>query len=79
MYNIGTDSYQCDFCGFEEKWDATDEVHGDLWGCERCGNTFCTKCSKDKFGEANYYRMMKEFDLICAFQYIPSLDKKEVK
>ena len=21
MYNIETDNYQCDFCGFEEKWD----------------------------------------------------------
>lgn len=75
MYSIKTDLYQCDFCGFEEKWDATDEIHGDLWGCERCGSAFCTKCFKDKFGEANYYRMMREFNLI----YCPDCFEKYYK
>ena len=65
MNNIETDNYQCDFCGFEEKWDDTDEIHGDMFGCEECGKTFCAKCFKDKFGESEYYRMMQGFDLIC--------------
>ena len=26
MYSIKTDLYQCDFCGFEEKWDAEDKM-----------------------------------------------------
>ena len=53
MYDIKTDNYQCDFCGFEEKWDDTDEIHGDMFGCEECGKTFCAKCFKDKFGEVS--------------------------
>lgn len=64
MYNINKDTYKCDFCGFEEKWDETDEIHGDIFGCERCGKTFCAKCFKGKFGEDRYYQMMRNFDLI---------------
>ena len=46
MYNIETDNYQCDFCGFEEKWDGTDEIHGDMFGCEKCGKHSAPNASK---------------------------------
>ena len=38
MYLMGSDEYECDICGFREKWDAHDDHRGDLWECERCGN-----------------------------------------
>lgn len=31
MGYINEDLYSCDSCGFEEAWDATDDIHGDLW------------------------------------------------
>ena len=37
---------------------------GSLWGCERCGSTFCTKCFIDKIGEAAYWKMMHGEDMI---------------
>lgn len=77
MYSTETDLYQCDFCDFEEKWYVKDEIHGNLWGCERCGNIFCTKCFKDKLGEANYYQMMKGFNLICCPDCFEKCYKKE--
>lgn len=35
MYNCIKDTYTCDLCGFEMEWDASDLVHGEMWGCER--------------------------------------------
>lgn len=34
MYVEKTDTYTCDFCGHNAKWDASDDVHGELWSCE---------------------------------------------
>lgn len=56
--------YSCDICGFEGVWDITDDVHGTLWGCEKCGATFCTKCFVDKMGQKIYWDMMRSHDLI---------------
>lgn len=50
MYNSFTDTYTCDVCGFEMAWDASDLVHGEMWGCEKCGNSFCSKCFIDRYG-----------------------------
>lgn len=46
MYVEKTDTYTCDFCGHNAKWDASDDVHGELWSCEEegCGKVFCSKC-----------------------------------
>lgn len=35
MYNCIKDTYTCDLCGFEMEWDASDLVHGEMWGCEK--------------------------------------------
>ena len=51
MYSIGNDTYSCDFCGFEMSWDEADETQGEMWGCEKCGNSFCSKCFIDRFGK----------------------------
>ena len=31
MYLMGSDEYECDICGFREKWDAHDDHRGDMW------------------------------------------------
>ena len=64
MYAMETDTYSCDICGFEGAWDITDDVHGQLWGCEKCGATFCTKCFIDTMGQKIYWDMMRSHDLI---------------
>lgn len=58
-YNSKTDRYSCDTCGFENKWDDTDDENGELWGCEKCGNTFCSKCFIDRYGRQEYMDMMQ--------------------
>ena len=35
MFDMSKDTYTCDFCGFEMQWDGHDEVHGEVWGCEK--------------------------------------------
>lgn len=64
MGYLSESEYQCDFCGFVGKWDESDEAHGDLWGCEVCGATFCSKCLKDKVGTDGYKKIMRENDII---------------
>ena len=65
MYNMNRDTYTCDFCGIEMNWENTDDVHGDLWECEVCGNTFCSKCFIDREGYKAYMNMMQSWDKIC--------------
>lgn len=56
MYVEKTDTYTCDFCGHNAKWDASDDVHGELWSCEAegCGKVFCSKCFISAFGQESY-------------------------
>lgn len=72
-YDTGTDTYSCDTCGFESKWDNKDDVHGELWGCEKCGNTFCSKCFIDKYGQKEYMEMMQNSNQI----YCPECWEKQ--
>lgn len=64
MYNCIKDTYTCDLCGFEMEWDASDLVHGEMWGCEKYGDTFCSKCFIDRHGRKEYMKMMQDSDLI---------------
>ena len=64
MYNKTTDTYTCDICGYENKWDSHDEVHGELWSCESCGTTFCSKCFIEELGWDAYHKMMQSDDLV---------------
>lgn len=61
MYVEKTDTYTCDFCGHNAKWDASDDVHGELWSCEAegCGKVFCSKCFISAFGQEIYMTMMQ--------------------
>lgn len=54
----------CEFCGFSEGWGETDTVHGDIWSCEVCGKTFCSKCFIDRFGTKKYLDMMQSGEYI---------------
>lgn len=63
-YHSEDDTYSCDFCRFRNEWDASDHIHGELWGCEKCGKTFCSKCFIDKHGKGNYMDMMQGSGLI---------------
>lgn len=56
--------YMCDYCGFQGTWVETDLIHGELLGCEKCGNTFCTKCFMEKHGQMDYMNMMQGYNLI---------------
>lgn len=70
MYSMGKDTYICDTCGFEEKWDAHDDRRGDMWECEHCGKHFCTRCFVDKLGRESFDKMLSETDFVlCADCY----------
>lgn len=71
-YNTVSDTYSCDICGFEMQWDASDLIHGEMWECDKCGYTFCSKCFIDRYGREEYTRMMQKSD----FVYCPSCWKK---
>lgn len=79
MPYIKENLYSCDFCDIEIEWDKTDEVHGEMWGCEVCGSTFCSKCLKEAVGEDGYRKIMQDSDLIrcpnCAKEFL----KNELK
>lgn len=64
MYNIEKGNYTCDTCGFEMKWDESDDIHGEVWSCEVCGKIFCSKCFKDAHGDTKYYEMMQSGEYI---------------
>lgn len=56
MYSIDNDRYTCDFCGFEMEWDATDEVHGGLWGCENAERASALNALLTDTGEISIWR-----------------------
>lgn len=65
MENIEREEiYACVLCGFRERWDETDEVHGDMWSCEVCGKVFCSKCLREAIGTSKYYEMMQSGEYI---------------
>lgn len=70
MYSMGKDTYTCDICGFEGKWDVHDDHRGDLWECEHCGTHFCTKCFVEKLGQECFNKMLRDADkVLCADCY----------
>lgn len=73
MYNQEKDTYACDTCGFEEKWDAHDDHRGDIWECEDCYTHFCTSCFIKALGQAEWDRMLGEMSGV----FCPSCYGKE--
>lgn len=77
MAYVNEKLYACDFCGVEIEWDKTDEIHGDMWGCEECGSTFCSKCLKDAVGETVYWQILRDNDKILCPNCAKKLFKEE--
>lgn len=78
MYNIDKNTYSCDVCGFEEAWDAHDDIHGDLWECECCGAHFCTACFVKEVGREAFDRMMRESDrVLCVTHFKEEAHEEE--
>lgn len=70
LYNMSIDTYACDICGFEEKWDAHDDRRGDLWECDYCGKHFCTACFIEEVGRDAFEKMLGETDyVLCPEHY----------
>ena len=70
LYNMSIDTYACDICGFEEKWDAHDDRRGDLWECDYCGKHFCTACFIRETGRDAFDKMLGETDyVLCPEHY----------
>ncbi len=70
MYNMARDTYTCDICGFEKKWDTHDDHRGDIWECEDCHTHFCTACFVKALGQAEWDRMIDEMsEIYCQSCY----------
>ena len=89
MWHMGTDIYECDFCGVEIQWDESDALHGSMWECEECGEHFCEKCFTDRWGFGAWDAMLHQGlsgsfadDIImcpeCYEKYIREHPNKEV-
>ena len=73
MYRMSKDTYNCDICGVEVKWDGHDEKKGTIWECERCGTHFCTDCFVKAEGQEAFDWMMKDSPRVLC----PECYKKE--
>ncbi len=69
---MNSEKYVCDFCGVEIDWEETDDFCGNVWICESCGRTFCSKCLQDAIGQDDYWGMM----LSCVPALCPDCYKK---
>jgi len=79
MYSISRDTYTCDECGFEEKWDTHDDHRGDIWECEYCGKHFCTFCFMSVADQEVFDRMLHGTDrVVCAKHYLEITGAKVV-
>ena len=69
MYKIDTDTYVCDCCGREYKWDG--EEYGNIWECEECGKHFCTDCFTAALGRDAFDSMTRMFEkVLCPDCYV---------
>lgn len=66
MYTMTSDLCKCVICGVQMKWDETDDVHGNMWECEKCGDLFCERCFDDMFGIVSFHKMLwDEEKVLC--------------
>lgn len=70
MYEMSTDLYTCDFCGVQMKWNESTETDGTMYGCEKCGREFCSRCFKKAHGSKKFDEMLSnEAEILCPACY----------
>ena len=68
MYKMDSDTYVCDCCGKEYKWDG--DEYGNIWECEECGKHFCTDCFTAALGRDAFDNMLRNHDkVLCPTCY----------
>ena len=76
MYKMDTDTYVCDFCEKEYKWEADD--YGTIWECEGCGKHFCTDCFTAALGRRAFNTMVRKHEKVlcpdCYAKYMKELE-----
>ena len=73
MYKMDTDTYVCDCCGREYKWDG--EEYGNIWECEECGKHFCTDCFTAALGRDAFDAMVRNSpSVLCQDCYKEELE-----
>ena len=75
MYLMDIDTYECDICGFQEKWNDHDDRRGDMWECENCMKHFCTDCFIKRHGSKAFHGMLGN----AAFILCPDCFDKNVE
>lgn len=79
MYSMKRDTYTCDLCGCELDWGGCDDVHGTMWGCERCEIDFCSKCFIDRHGREIFEDMLQNGDkVLCPNCYGEEKGRKNI-
>ena len=67
---MSTDLYTCDFCGVQMKWDESKERSGTMYGCEKCGREFCSRCFKKYLGNEKFDDMLADEEkVLCPSCY----------
>ena len=70
MYEMSTDLYTCDFCGVQMKWNESKEGYGTMYGCEKCGREFCSRCFKKYLGNEKFVDMLADEEkVLCPSCY----------
>lgn len=73
MYKMDSDTYVCDCCGREYKWDG--EEYGNIWECEECGKHFCTDCFTAALGRDAFDAMVRNSpSVLCQDCYKEELE-----
>jgi len=58
--------YTCAYCKTDISWEGADDRNGNIWGCDKCGIDFCTKCFIDSEGSEAFQHMMNSMnDTLC--------------
>lgn len=69
-----TDYCECSYCGIKVDWEGSDDIRGNIWTCDHCGEYFCTKCFEERFSKDIYREMFREGDeMLCPDCYMEKL------
>ncbi len=78
MYHMDSDTYVCDICGTQFRWEEAKEDYGEIWECERCAKHFCTRCFTKAHGITAFSEMLQGEMVSCPECYRKSIEKLSV-